>query len=368
MQLPLIDDYRQLFLNDTPLIDVRAPVEFVQGAFPAARNLPLINNDERHAIGIRYAEMGQDNAIALGHELVQGEVKEQRIRDWVEFAQQHPQGALYCFRGGMRSKISQQWIYDTTGVAYPRIAGGYKAMRRFLLNELDTAASILEPVIIGGRTGVGKTRLLQRLEQHIDLEGIYHHRGSSFGYRAIPQPSQIDIENRLAITLLKHRNNNVHKLVLEDEAHNIGSRSIPLGILHAMQKAPLVLIEADIEERVMEVHEEYINVALDEFQQIHGDDTGFELWASNLGNAMDRIRRRLGDQRHQALKIILEDALQQQRRDNDREHHKSWIRTLLLEYYDPMYDYQLAKKSDRIVFRGNQESILDYLERQHAIR
>lgn len=366
MQLPLIDDYRQLFLNETPLLDVRAPIEFGQGAFPNASNLPLINDDERHLIGIRYTELGQDQAIALGHELVQGELREKRVRDWIEFTRQYPQGALYCFRGGMRSKISQQWIYETTGVAYPRVAGGYKALRRFLLNELDTAAS-MQLLVVGGRTGVGKTRLLQRIEHHIDLEGIYHHRGSSFGYRAAPQPSQIDIENHLAIALLKHRNNNVHKLVLEDEAPNIGSRSIPSGILHTMQAAPLVLIEAGIEERVAAVFAEYINVALDEFQQAHGEDSGFEIWAGNLGGALDRIRRRLGDQRHHALKIVMDDAIQQQRLDDDREHHKNWIRSLLLEYYDPMYDYQLAKKSDRIVFRGDQESILDYLSRQHAV-
>lgn len=368
MQLPIIDDYRQLFLNEIPLIDVRAPVEFIQGAFPHARNLPLINDEERHTIGIRYAELGQDQAIALGHELVQGDVKKNRVRDWIEFTQQHPQGALYCFRGGMRSKISQQWIYDATGVAYPRVVGGYKALRRFLLDELDTAASTLQAVVIGGRTGVGKTRLLHRLEQHIDLEGIYHHRGSSFGYRAAPQPNQIDIENLLAISLLKHRNNNVNKLVFEDEAPNIGSRSIPAGILQSMKKAPLVLIELGLDQRVEAVFAEYINVALAEFQQIHGEDLGFETWSANLGNALDRIRRRLGDQRYHTLKVIMNDALQQQRTNNNREHHKSWIRTLLLEYYDPMYDYQLEKKSDRIAFRGDQESILDFLFRQYAIR
>jgi len=368
MPLPIIDDYRQLFLNDTPLIDVRAPIEFEQGAFPHACNLPLMNDDERHAIGIRYAELGQEQAVALGHELVQGEVKEKRIRDWFEFTQQYPQGALYCFRGGMRSKISQQWIYDTTGVAYPRVVGGYKALRRFLIDELDAAASSLQALVIGGRTGVGKTRLLHRLEQHIDLEGIYHHRGSSFGYHAAPQPSQIDIENQLAITLLKHQNNNVHKLVLEDEAPNIGSRSIPSGLLHAMQKAPLLLIEAGIEERVTAVYEEYITTALAEFQQRHGEALGFETWATHLCSALDRIRRRLGDQRHQALKTIMTDAIQQQRTDNAPEHHKAWIRTLLLEYYDPMYDYQLTKKAERIEFRGEQESIVEYLFRQHAIR
>ena len=368
MQLPLIDDYRQLFLSDMPLLDVRAPIEFVQGAFPTACNLPLIDDEERHAIGIRYAERGQEQAIALGHELVQGELRQQRINDWIEFTRQHPQGALYCFRGGMRSKISQQWLYDTTGVAYPRVVGGYKALRRYLLNELDSAVDSLQALVIGGRTGVGKTRLLSRLEQQIDLEGIYRHRGSSFGYRVAPQPSQINIENTLAIALLKHRSHNIHKLVLEDEAPNIGSRSVPTGIIQAMHKAPLIIVEADIGERVALVFDEYINISLAEYQQAQGEELGFETWANNLRSAMDRIQRRLGVERHNALKAILDDAIQQQRTDNDREHHKTWIRTLLLEYYDPMYDYQLAKKVERVVFRGDHDSILEFLQQQHGVR
>lgn len=44
-------DYRALLIADTPIIDVRAPIEFEQGAMPAAINLPLMNNDERAAVG-----------------------------------------------------------------------------------------------------------------------------------------------------------------------------------------------------------------------------------------------------------------------------------------------------------------------------
>ena len=368
MSLPLIDDYTRLFLTDTPMIDVRAPVEFLQGAFPTASNLPLINDEERHVIGVRYAQQGQEQAIALGHELVSGEVREQRIQDWVAFTRQHPQGALYCFRGGMRSKISQQWIYDTTGVAYPRIRGGYKALRRFLLSELDNTVRTLEALVIGGRTGVGKTRLLALLEQHIDLEGIYHHRGSSFGARVTPQPSQIDIENTLAIALLKHRHRLHRRLVMEDEAPNIGSRSIPTGLMQLMRQAPLLLVEADIGSRVEIVFDEYINLSLAEYQQAHGEMLGFELWASHLRSALDRIERRLGSQRHHSLRAILDDAIAQQRQCNDREGHKIWIRSLLLDYYDPMYDYQLEKKTGRIVFRGEQADVLDFLQRQYGIR
>jgi len=183
MDLPQTDDYRSLFLNDIPLLDVRAPVEFTQGAFPFAENFPLLDNREREEIGIRYKELGQAEAIRLGHKLVQGEIKSQRIRYWQNFFERYPQGVLYCFRGGMRSKISQQWIYEQTGLIFPRIKGGYKAMRRFLIDELETSAENIKPIMLGGRTGIGKTVLLQKLKQQIDLEGIYHHRGSVFASR-----------------------------------------------------------------------------------------------------------------------------------------------------------------------------------------
>ena len=173
MELPQVDDYRAYFLNDTHLLDVRAPVEFNQGAFPHTQNFPLINDEEREEIGRCYKNLGQDKAVELGHERVQGEIKNQRVEHWVKFFEQYPQGILYCFRGGMRSKISQQWIYEKTGIVYPRIKGGYKAMRRFLIDELDASTQHIQPVILGGRTGIGKTLLLDKLTQQLTLKASF---------------------------------------------------------------------------------------------------------------------------------------------------------------------------------------------------
>lgn len=66
---------RQILASDTPLIDVRAPVEFRQSAMPAAINLPLMNDDERAAVGTCYKRQGPDAALALGHQLVNGEIR-----------------------------------------------------------------------------------------------------------------------------------------------------------------------------------------------------------------------------------------------------------------------------------------------------
>lgn len=367
MDLPLIDDYCHLFLNDIPLLDVRAPVEYLQGAFPTASNMPLIDDEERHAIGIRYKEKGQDEAIELGHELVSGESKEKRIHNWSNFTRQYPHGALYCFRGGMRSRISQQWIYENTGHAYPRIKGGYKALRRYLIDELAVSIAQLEPIVLSGRTGVGKTRFLASIQHKIDLEAIYHHRGSSFGRHVTPQPGQIDIENELSIALLKVRHQQIKRLVLEDEAPAIGSRRLPNDLIDKMTQSPLIVLQDELENRVDIVFEEYVTEALREYQQLLGDEVGFSQWAEALLAALLRIQRRLGGQHYKAIKSIMDFAISRHRDANDTVHHRSWIQTLLVEYYDPMYDYQLAQKTERVVFRGNRQGIKEYLQQHMQI-
>ena len=70
------EDFRSLFLNDVPLMDVRAPVEFDKGAFPQSVNLPLMVDVERQKVGTMYKQQGQQAAIALGHSLVCGKVKQ----------------------------------------------------------------------------------------------------------------------------------------------------------------------------------------------------------------------------------------------------------------------------------------------------
>ena len=367
MNLPQIDDYRSILLNNTPLLDVRAPVEFDQGAFPFTENFPLINNQEREAIGIRYKNQGQDEAIKLGHELVQGETKSQRVNHWQDFFERYPQGVLYCFRGGMRSKISQQWIYEQTGQIYPRIKGGYKAMRRFLIDELETSSQHISPIMLGGRTGIGKTILLQELKQQIDLEGIYHHRGSVFGKHVTPQPSQIDIENTLSIKLLKLLDKEHSQIVFEDEGTNIGSRLIPDVLYQKMKQSPLILLEASIDERVNITFQEYITESLTEHKKHLGEEPGFKSWCEQLQLSIDKIQRRLGGVRYKELKTLLTDAIQQQITTGDSEHHKQWIKTLLVDYYDPMYDFQTQKKQDRVVFKGQKNDVLSYLKEQYQI-
>jgi len=96
----------------------------------------------------------------------------------------------------------QRWLREE-GIDYPLITGGYKAMRQFLLQELERSVASASFVLISGRTGSGKTRVITRLARGVDLEGLANHRGSSFGQMTTPQPSQIDFENAIIMSLMR---------------------------------------------------------------------------------------------------------------------------------------------------------------------
>lgn len=365
MTLTETEDYQRIFTEDIPLIDVRAPIEFNEGAFPLSVNLPFIDDSERHLIGIKYKQEGQDKAIELGHRLVQGETKKQRIQAWSQFIQDHPDGLLYCFRGGMRSKLSQQWIHEQTDISYPRITGGYKALRQYLIQELEVSANGIPLLIIGGRTGVGKTLFLKNIKNSIDLERLAWHRGSAFGHHATPQPTQINFENSLSIQLLKHRTRSNLPLLVEDEGRHIGSRLIPGSLSKQMQASPILLLKASVEERIEITYQEYIHEALAEHQSQFGDDQGWEAWKNHLLGSLSRIKKRLGGERYAQFNALMNLAFKEHQSTDDTSLHKEWIRLLLTEYYDPMYDYQIDNKKERVVMSGSRDELFNYLVEHH---
>lgn len=357
-------DFRTLFLDGVPMMDTRAPVEFTKGAFPGVVNLPLMTDLERQKVGTCYKQHGQDAAIKLGHQLVGGETKAHRVAAWAAFARANPNGYLYCFRGGLRSQIVQQWLHEA-GIDYPRITGGYKAMRTFLLDTLEEAVAQCRFVVVGGMTGTGKTDVLAQLPDALDLEGHANHRGSSFGKRATGQPAQIDFENALAVDILRKRAAGIERFVLEDEGRIVGSCNVPLSLHQGMQGYPLVWLEDSFEGRVERILRDYVIDLCAEFITINGEERGFDLFAARLLQSLDNIHKRLGGERHQRLRAIMVDALGAQQRSGAVAFHRDWIAGLLREYYDPMYAYQRDSKSERIVFAGDEAAVVAYLREAH---
>jgi len=350
------DDYRSLFLAGVPMMDMRAPSEFTQGAFPSATSLPLMSDNERSQVGTCYKKNGRDAALALGHQLVCDDVKTARMERWSEFARDNPQGYLYCFRGGLRSQTVQQWLRDS-GIDYPLVKGGYKAMRRFLLAELERNLSQTRLVLIAGKTGTGKTRVIEQLPGAIDLEGRAGHRGSSFGQLLDPQPSQIDFENVLSIDLLQRTEAGVSTIFLEDEGHLIGQRYLPKVLLDTMKGAPMLLVEQTLDERIDIVIADYVTDLGERYHRAFADE-GKQLHLEKLQGDLYRIRKRLGGERYTQTRELLDAAFQKQWKEGDLSLHRQWIGLLLSTYYDPMYDYQLGKRSGEVLFRGPRDQVV----------
>ena len=355
-----VDNFQLLFKNNTPLMDVRAPVEYSRGSFPGSFNAPLMADNERHLVGRKFKKNGQLSAIELGNQLVSGKTKKQRIDNWMNFINQNPSGALYCFRGGLRSEIVQKWICDYSGITYPRVKGGYKAMRRYLIEESNRITNSKNFIVIGGQTGCGKTLLLKKFSNNIDLEGLANHRGSAFGNNVSSQPTQIDFENSLAIELIQKQKNNF--LLIEDEGNNIGTVYLPKSLKNKSIKSNIVVLKANLDERVKLSLKTYVTEMLDNYCSVDSKN-GFENYANYWKNSLYKIQKRLGGARYKVLLKILNNAIQKHQKLNDLSEYVPLIESLLIDYYDPMYNYQINKKKHRIIFQGDARAVFEYLEK-----
>ena len=360
-------DFRHIFLNDVPMMDVRAPVEFEQGAFPGVLNRPLMDDHERQQVGTCYKQKGQDAAIALGHQLVSGAAKQERIQAWAQFAQANPQGVLYCFRGGLRSQITQQWLKTEAGIDYPRVLGGYKAMRTFLIETTQAAAAQCQFMVLSGLTGTGKTEVISQLANGLDLEGHANHRGSSFGSRVSSQPSQINFENQLAIDLLKKRSQGHGWFVLEDEGRHVGRCAVPLELRQRLEQVPIVCLEDPFEARVERILRDYVLLQCADFVATYGDAVGAAMFSARLQENLAKLAKRLGGDRYQALSANMQAALARQHSHGDLSLHRDWIAVLIRDYYDPMYVYQRQNRVHRIVFEGDHQAVSEYLRASSGV-
>ena len=356
-----VAQFPSLFISDTPLLDVRAPIEVSKGSFPTSTNIPLLDDEQRRLIGIDYKQNGHDSAVELGHSLIPPNERQKLLERWLSYFAANEGAALYCYRGGQRSQFTQQWLADA-GVIMPRIDGGYKALRSYLLDQLEQVAGNTQLLIAGGKTGSGKTHLINSLAYSVDLEGRANHRGSAFGPRTSPQPSQSDFENSLAVDFLKLPLESINRVILEDESHSIGSVHLPRTLYSKMCEAPLAIIEVSLAERVTTIFADYILSNYKDFLSVDSSNAP-ALFSESLLSSLSKIQRRLGSELHREIEQLMHQALDAQFNSNDSSGHREWIALLLRKYYDPMYEYQLSKKHHRIRFRGDSDEFLRWAAR-----
>lgn len=249
-----------LSLADFPdIIDVRSPLEFATDHLPGAINLPVLTDEERHEVGALHAQ-NPYQARRLGATLITKNIH----RHLDTTLAKHPNSfapLVYCWRGNLRSN-SMALIFRAIGWRARVLTGGYKAWRRFLMDDLEPAFSRLELplVVLGGLTGCGKTRLLHELErqgaQVLDLEGLANHRGSILGRSPdSPQPGQKRFESLLWEKLRSFDPS--RPVFTEAESNRIGRLQCPPPLWNRLGSGKVILVDLPLPERAKLLADDY---------------------------------------------------------------------------------------------------------------
>ena len=218
------------------IIDVRSPAEFADDHLPGAVNWPVLDDEQRRVVGTLYVQTSPLVARRLGASLVARNIADHiecnlanKPREW--------QPLVYCWRGGQRSG-ALAWFLDQIGFRTTKLGGGYKAFRAQVRADLAAWPQGLNFQVLAGRTGSGKTRLLQALAdagaQVLDLEALACHRGSILGgLPGTPQPSQKRFDTLLwqALAALDP----AKPVFVESESRKIGALQVPEALLTRMR-------------------------------------------------------------------------------------------------------------------------------------
>ncbi len=297
------------------IIDVRSPSEFAEDHLPGAINLPVLDDAQRAEVGTLFVQRSKFLARRLGASYVARNIAAHLDGPLADRGGGF-QPLVYCWRGGQRS-TAVATVMDQVGWPVTQLDGGYQTWRRRVVGALygggGEAEMPLQPVLLDGLTGSGKTDVLSRLArcgaQTLDLEALADHRGSLFGATTTPQPSQKAFETRLytAIEALDL----TRPVVVEAESSRIGRVTLPPVLWAAMKGAPRVQLNAPLSARVAYVVDQYGTIASD-------------------SEALETALRRLPRHHSRALIETWRNLAREGRPDD-------LVRGLMTEHYDPAY-------------------------------
>ncbi len=311
----------QDFLNlrhSHSIVDVRSQGEFAVGHIQEAINIPILNNEERVAVGTDYKQKGQQEAIKTGFRLVGPRLVE--IINEAQLVAKDKEILVHCWRGGMRSSNFCQFV-GMAGIKSHQLVGGYKAYRHQALESFKVPLKI---ILLTGCTGSGKSEILRALkaegEQVLDLEDLANHKGSAFGGLLMPQqPSTEQFQNKLFEEIL--RLDLTKRIWVEDESIAIGKIFLPHDFWIRMNESPLVQMDVSKDIRIQRLVTEYGPADRDEFLAIMG-----------------KVVTKLGGQHYNSAKEKLLQGDMASTID------------ILLTYYDKAYLNSIGKRKDRMQF------------------
>jgi tRNA 2-selenouridine synthase len=290
-------------------IDVRAPIEFGRDSIPGSVNIPVFDDEERALVGTMYRTQGKLPAMLKGSEIAGAKLHTLLAR-FLEYSGRDV--VVTCFRGGMRSTTIAS-LLSSVGMEVYKLRDGYKGYRRYVSSRLASLTLPCRLFVLHGLTGTGKTDIIRRIPEGIDLEAMAGHRSSVFGALGLVQHTQKMFES-----LLLQRIDGLagsRYAVVEGESRKIGDIHIPAVFLGPMREAPGILINAPFEKRVAMIVREYA-AGLD---------------GARVLEIVKTMENRIGKRNTDMLADLFR-----------RGELEEFVSVLLEKYYDPLYEHSLA--------------------------
>jgi tRNA 2-selenouridine synthase len=321
--LPSVAMQASILTSFDAVIDARSPSEYAEDHLPGARSLPVLDDAERARIGTLYKQDSPFAAKRLGAALVARNSARhletafaERPRSW--------RPLVNCWRGGKRSGAFAHVLREV-GWAAQTLDGGYRAYRRWVVEQMAVLPRDFDYRVVHGATGSGKSRLLRALAQAgaqvLDLEALAAHRGSVLGdLPGQPQPTQKAFESELYATLA--RLDRARPVYVEGESRRIGQLQVPEALIGAMRASACVLLQAAPESRVA--------LLIDEYRHFFADPAA-------LHAQLDCLVRLHGHERVASWKALAGQG--------------AWpalVQRLLEEHYDPAYRRSAERNFPRL--------------------
>ncbi|MTH54248.1 tRNA 2-selenouridine(34) synthase MnmH [Bacillus mangrovi] len=290
-------------------VDVRSPSEYREATIPGALNIPLFNDEERAEIGTIYKQVGVQAAKDRGLEIVSA-----KLPEFIKTFSAIPgHKAVFCWRGGMRSRTSAT-VLDLMGLKTFRLDGGVRAYRRWVVDKIETIDFQPDAYVLNGYTGSGKTWLLHRLKEQgypvLDLEGMANHRGSIFGQIGLEPHNQKTFDSLLMKDTLPLQTSPF--VVLEAESKRIGKAVLPEFIAKKKEQGTQLFLDIPRAERARFLVEDYKPWE-------HHDE---------CMKAFNRIKTRIHTPAAAQIKASLQSG-----------DYTEAVELLLEYYYDPRYEH-----------------------------
>lgn len=322
--------------NNILIIDARSEKEYYESSIPEAKNFPVLNNQERHNVGLIYKKYSTTAAFQLALEYA--EEKYDPLENFlIDNSAEEKDIYIYCWRGGGRSKYLAKMINEL-GYECKTITGGFKAYRgevnKFFSDESkNSEINKLKLIELSGLTGVGKTDILNRLKEYIpviDLEFAAHHYSSLFGHipyllkNYSPIKNQSAFENNIFSQILKgiHYKTYNKIFLIESESKKVGDFYIPELLYKKIENAECIQLESTLENRIQRIVRDYFGENLEGLPYI-----------KRIFKEKEKFfRKELSNKIYNELQLYLEN-----------KQVEKFTEAILIQYYDKKYKVKPKK-------------------------